>query len=52
VPLAFVARIPAGLATGDKLVSMLWLVACPTLIAVGELLSAPCGLSLQTNGGR
>lgn len=46
VSLAFVALIPAALATGDKPVSMLWLVACLTLMVVGELLVAPLGLAL------
>ena len=46
VSLAFVALIPAALATGDKRVSMLWLVACLTLMVVGELLIAPLGLAL------
>lgn len=46
VSLAFVALIPAALATGDKRVSMLWLVACLLLIVVGELLIAPLGLAL------
>ena len=46
VSLAFVALIPAALATGDKPVSMLWLVACLTLMVVGELLIAPLGLAL------
>ena len=44
--LAFVALIPAALATGDKRVSMLWLIVCLTLMVVGELLIAPLGLAL------
>ena len=43
---------PRGLATGYKLVSMLRLVACQVLIAVGALRSELRGLSLQATGGR
>lgn len=46
VSLAFVALIPAALATGGKQVSMLWLVACLTLMVLGELLICPLGLAL------
>lgn len=44
--LGFAVLIPPALLFADQRVSMLWLLACMTLLVVGELLIAPLGLSL------
>ena len=44
--LGFAVLIPPSLLFADQRVSMLWLLACMTLLVVGELLIAPLGLSL------
>ncbi len=46
VVLAFAVLIPPALLSNGHRVSMLWLIACMTLLVVGELLVAPLGLSL------
>jgi POT family proton-dependent oligopeptide transporter len=46
VALAFVVMIPATLAGDARRVSMTWLVACLTLMVLGELLVAPLGISV------
>ena len=46
VAFAFVALLPAALGNTEQRASMGWLVACLTLLAIGELLVAPLGLSL------
>jgi len=43
---AFAVLIPPALWTDGQRVSMLWLIACMTLLTLGELLVAPLGLSL------
>jgi POT family proton-dependent oligopeptide transporter len=44
--LAFAVLIPPALLSNGHRVSMLWLIACMTLLVIGELLIAPLGLSL------
>jgi POT family proton-dependent oligopeptide transporter len=46
VALAFAVLIPPALLSPNHRVSMLWLIACMTLLVIGELLVAPLGLSL------
>jgi POT family proton-dependent oligopeptide transporter len=46
VMLAFAVLIPPALLSNGHRVSMLWLLACMTLLVIGELLIAPLGLSL------
>jgi POT family proton-dependent oligopeptide transporter len=46
VVLAFAVLIPPALLSNGHRVSMLWLIACMTLLVIGELLVAPLGLSL------
>ena len=46
VGLAFAVLIPPALWSDNHHVSMLWLIACMTLLTVGELLVAPLGLSM------
>ena len=46
VVLAFAVLIPPALLCPNHRVSMLWLIACMTLLVIGELLVAPLGLSL------
>ena len=43
---AFAVLIPPALWSDGHRVSMLWLVACMTLLTLGELLVAPLGLSM------
>lgn len=43
---AFAVLVPPALWTDGHRVSMLWLIACMTLLTLGELLVAPLGLSL------
>ena len=47
VVLAFVVLLPPMLWSGGHRVSMAWLIACMTLLVVGELLVAPLGLSMM-----
>lgn len=44
--LGFAVLLPPALLFPGQRVSMLWLIACMTLIVIGELLIAPLGLSL------
>ena len=44
--LAFAVLIPPAVLSPGQRVSMAWLIACMTLLVVGELLIAPLGLSL------
>ena len=46
VVLAFAVLIPPAVLSPGQRVSMAWLIACMTLLVVGELLVAPLGLSL------
>ncbi|MBL9042343.1 MAG: MFS transporter [Myxococcales bacterium] len=46
VVLAFVVLIPPAVLCPGQRVSMAWLIACMTLLVIGELLVAPLGLSL------
>lgn len=43
---AFAVLVPPALSSDGQRVSMLWLIACMTLLTLGELLVAPLGLSL------
>jgi POT family proton-dependent oligopeptide transporter len=43
---AFAVLIPPALLSDGHRVSMLWLIACMTLLTLGELLVAPLGLSM------
>ena len=46
VVLAFAVLIPPAVLSPGQRVSMAWLIACMTLLVIGELLIAPLGLSL------
>ena len=46
IALGFAILIPPALLSAGHRVSMLWLMACMTLLVIGELLVAPLGLSL------
>lgn len=46
VGLAFAILIPPAVLSPDALVSMVWLIACMTLLVLGEVLVAPLGLTL------
>ena len=46
VGLAFAVLVPPAIWSDGHRVSMLWLIACMTLLTVGELLVAPLGLSM------
>ena len=44
--LAFAVFVPPAIWSGGHRVSMLWLIACVTLLTLGELLVAPLSLSM------
>lgn len=46
VALAFAVLAPPLIWSADHRVSMAWLIACMTLLAIGELLVAPLGLAM------
>ena len=46
VGLAFAVLVPPAMWTNGHRVSMLWLIACMTLLTLGELLVAPLSLSM------
>lgn len=46
VALAFAVLVPPAIWSTGQRVSMAWLIACLTLLVVGELLVAPLGLSM------